>query len=564
MLGAARQARRRFSQGNHDGFRRAQRIDSHLIQDATRCSLGSNAYMGMRRSFQIHVSKVNGRPFIRGECQKPVRVANRSWVVHRQLGHARVPSCVAIERKRIVVGSCSNAAAFGQAKQTPPMLFLQCCPFSIMDRYRRARDEAQTDTSMQPTPENLVLPHDSSELLDSSELPSQLSLPPVSPTKLRWRRTHARGPIPTDAQFANWNSPIQPANPRLLTVALIGPPNAGKSSLLNALLGVTLSAVSNKVNTTRSDFRGVVTRDNRQLVFIDAPGIIESHPKKTFCRELVNAAWRGYEDADVGVLVVDTVKRPTQQIFNVVRTLAPKPCLARFGFQSPADAELASDSAHALAMREDTAFCFPSLDEMREAGIPGSVRRRFVDGSGNQGSDGYSKLIPIILCLNKVDLASHPKWIDARAKEFEAHGHFHRVFHISAKYQRGVGSLLDFLFSETLPRPWLFPSDLSDGELVPRYVVTLVECILRTYLFCWFNKDVPYRIRQQTVGWTNQPDGSVVIEQELLVATAQVAKMICGVRGRIVLQMRKNVTYKLERLWGHKVVLQIYVKVSQD
>lgn len=54
----------------------------------------------------------------------------------------------------------------------------------------------------------------------------------------------------------------------------------------------------------------------------------------------------------------------------------------------------------------------------------------------------------------------------------------------------------------------------------------------------------------------------VLIPQELLVRTAKVAKMICGIRGRIILQMRRNVTHKLERLWGHKVVLHIHVKVA--
>ncbi|CDJ37987.1 GTP-binding protein of Era family, related [Eimeria tenella] len=285
------------------------------------------------------------------------------------------------------------------------------------------------------------------------------------------------------AQFTTWEPPLQPEHPKSLTIALIGPPNAGKSSLLNSLLGVTVSAVSNKVNTTRTDFRGMVTKGNCQLVFVDAPGIIGSHPKKTFCKELVNAAWRGYDDADLGILVVDTVKRPTQQIFNVVRAIAPKPCLSRFGFHRSASEDESTSSL----------TCCPSLDEMWEAGIPGTLRKRLANAGDVAELDGQPQLIPLILCLNKIDLASHPKWIHAREKEF------------------------------------------------------------LTYLFCWFNKDVPYRIDQQTVGWTYR-DGYVVIEHELVVKSEKVAKMICGVRGRILLQMRKNVTYKLEQLWGQKEI----------
>lgn len=282
---------------------------------------------------------------------------------------------------------------------------------------------------------------------------------------------------------------------------------------MNAFLGVTLSAVSNKVNTTRTDFRGVLTKDNRQLVFIDAPGIIESHPKKVFCRELVNAAWRGYEDADVGILVVDTVKRPTQQVFNVVRAIAPKPCLARFGFEHSESSDMPDLLERPRIQSSSVISCSPSVDEMRKAGIAGELRLRLAKAAGHGDIDGDSSLIPIILCLNKIDLASHPKWIHARTTEFESHGHFQRVFHVSAKHRRGTQSLLDHLFNEAVERQWAFPSDMQ----TTLSKVQQVEELIRTYLFCWFNKDVPYRISQQTVGWASQNDGSVVIEQELLV-----------------------------------------------
>ncbi|OEH75372.1 GTP-binding protein of era related protein [Cyclospora cayetanensis] len=383
---------------------------------------------------------------------------------------------------------------------------------------------------------------------------SQKKLPLNKPLTMPW------------AQFVSWDAPIQPSQPKSLTVALIGPPNAGKSSLLNAFLGVTVSAVSNKVNTTRTDFRGMVTKGNNQLIFVDAPGIIESHPKKTFCRDLVNAAWRGYEDADLGILVVDTVKRPTQNIFNVVRAIAPKPSLALSGFQH--SGKLLKTRSYGAGdftarSREEppsVVACSPSLYEMREAGISGTLRQRLALDSSYAELDGGARTIPIILCLNKIDLASHPRWIYAREKEFGSHGHFQRAFHVSAKYRRGTELLMDYLFNQAVSRPWTYPSDMRTSLSK----VQQVEELIRTYLFCWFNKDVPYRVTQETVGWATQEDGSVVIEQELLVKSDQVAKMICGIRGRILLQMRKNVTYKLEQLWGHKVFLYIHVKRVVD
>ncbi|MGH6771120.1 MAG: GTPase Era [Xanthobacteraceae bacterium] len=85
-------------------------------------------------------------------------------------------------------------------------------------------------------------------------------------------------------------------------VALIGAPNVGKSTLINALVGAKVAIVSHKVQTTRGLLRGVVTAGDAQLVFIDTPGIFQ--PKRRLDRAMVSGAWAGAHDADiVGVLV---------------------------------------------------------------------------------------------------------------------------------------------------------------------------------------------------------------------------------------------------------------------
>ncbi|KFG63210.1 GTPase, partial [Toxoplasma gondii RUB] len=94
--------------------------------------------------------------------------------------------------------------------------------------------------------------------------------------------------------------------------------------------------------------------------------------------------------------------------------------------------------------------------------------------------------------------------------------------------------------------------------------VQQVAELIKTYLFCWFNKDVPYRIEQQTIGWTPRLDGSLIIEQELLVKDDKVAKMVCGVRNRLLFQLRRNVSHNLEYNWGQKVILYIHVKALRQ
>jgi GTPase len=87
-------------------------------------------------------------------------------------------------------------------------------------------------------------------------------------------------------------------------IALLGAPNAGKSTLLNRLVGAKVSIVSPKVQTTRSRVLGIATADAAQLIFVDTPGIFV--PRRRLDRAMVRAAWRGAEEADLVVLLVDT------------------------------------------------------------------------------------------------------------------------------------------------------------------------------------------------------------------------------------------------------------------
>ena len=87
-------------------------------------------------------------------------------------------------------------------------------------------------------------------------------------------------------------------------VALIGVPNAGKSTLLNTLVGGKVSIVTPKVQTTRSRITGVSVTGNTQCIFVDTPGIFP--PRRRLEKAMVDAAWSGAHDADVTVLLVDS------------------------------------------------------------------------------------------------------------------------------------------------------------------------------------------------------------------------------------------------------------------
>ncbi len=89
-------------------------------------------------------------------------------------------------------------------------------------------------------------------------------------------------------------------------VALIGAPNAGKSTLLNTLVGSKVTIVSHKVQTTRTLVRGIAVEGNAQLIFVDTPGIFA--PKRRLDRAMVTSAWSGAHDADAIAVLIDARK----------------------------------------------------------------------------------------------------------------------------------------------------------------------------------------------------------------------------------------------------------------
>src|SRR2546429_4623304 len=103
-------------------------------------------------------------------------------------------------------------------------------------------------------------------------------------------------------------------------IALIGAPNAGKSTLTNALVGSKVSIVSRKVQTTRTLVRGVAVVGDAQLVLMDTPGIFA--PRRRLDRAMVTTAWGGAHDADVVVLLIDANKGIDDEAEAILAKLA--------------------------------------------------------------------------------------------------------------------------------------------------------------------------------------------------------------------------------------------------
>jgi GTPase len=102
-------------------------------------------------------------------------------------------------------------------------------------------------------------------------------------------------------------------------IALIGEPNAGKSTLLNRMVGAKVSIVTHKVQTTRARIRGVAMEGDSQLVFVDTPGLFQ--PRRRLDRAMVAAAWGGAADADIVVLLIEANRGLTEGVERILEGL---------------------------------------------------------------------------------------------------------------------------------------------------------------------------------------------------------------------------------------------------
>lgn len=294
------------------------------------------------------------------------------------------------------------------------------------------------------------------------------------------------------------------AERRCAVVAVIGAPNAGKSSLVNRLVGAKVSIVTHKVQTTRTRVRGVLVEGDTQLVFIDTPGIFT--PKRRLDRAMVAAAWNALDGADATVLLVD----------------APS-VIAGAG----------NDKADAAARRAaaDTAAIVAALKE----------RGR-----------------PVILALNKIDALPREKLLPLIAR-YSEDGVFNETFLISALRGTAVDDLKSRLIAAAQTGAWLYPedqlSDVSDRLMAAE--------ITREKLFLRLHQELPYETTVETDAWARTAKGELRVEQTIFVAREGQKKIAIGEGGQTLKAIGAASREELSKLLGETVHLFLHVKVRE-
>jgi GTP-binding protein Era len=285
--------------------------------------------------------------------------------------------------------------------------------------------------------------------------------------------------------------------------AIIGAPNAGKSTLTNRLVGAKVSIVTQKVQTTRFPVRGVAMAGEAQIVLVDTPGIFQ--PRRRLDRAMVRAAWGGAEDADAVVHLVDSA------------------------------AEIAAGETGAKAADKRSAIDVETI----------------VDGLKSSGRKA-------ILALNKVDAVKRETLLELSQRLFET-GVYSEVFMVSATTGSGVDDLKARL-AELMPEnPWFYPEDQT-ADLPARL---LSAEITREKIYLRVHEELPYAAAVETTKFEDRKDGSIRIEQTIYVERESQRPIILGKGGQTLKWIGQKAREELNVILDRPVHLFLHVQVDE-
>ncbi len=294
--------------------------------------------------------------------------------------------------------------------------------------------------------------------------------------------------------------------------AIVGAPNAGKSTLTNALVGEKVSIVTHKVQTTRFQIRAIAMLKTKsgaasQVVLVDTPGIFAPRKQDRLAKSMVHAAWTGADDANAVVHVVDAGAFHRHQI--------------------------GEGNAQDRLADEDTA--------------------RVMEGLAKRASKNA------VLVLNKLDTLPVEATLPMIAS-FDKGGVYERIFVVSATTGDGVADLADYLANAMPEGPLLYPEDQA-ADIPMRLMAAEIT---REKLFLRLHDELPYHSMVETEKWTEKKDGSVKVDQVIYVRRGTQKGIVLGKGGATVKAIGAAARKEMESWLGRRVHLFLFVKVREN
>ncbi|KAM9613716.1 GTPase Era, mitochondrial isoform 4-T4 [Morphnus guianensis] len=382
------------------------------------------------------------------------------------------------------------------------------------------------------------------------------------------------------------DQPDQPQNPKVLRIAIIGAPNAGKSTLSNQLLGRKVFPVSKKVHTTRCKARGVVTYEDTQLIILDTPGLTSPFKAKRhkLDKAMLTDPWDSMKHADLVLVLVDVSDHWTR---NCLSKEVLK-CLSQFP-QIPSVLVL-----NKVDLLKNKFILLELVTELTEGIVNGKkleVRSAFQHNSSSSAKSALQitqaspldNRDPESHCLQETDQAQEGSSLDntsdRRASESslvteEAEGPkcsgprdlkntkgwpcFQEIFMLAARHGEEVNTLKQYLLMQAKPGPWEFHS----GVLTSQSPQEICDNIIREKVLEYMPLEVPYGVVQVTEMWEEGPSGELLIVQNLLVPRKSHMMMLIGRGGKVISRIAQEAGQDLMNVFLCDVRLKLKVDMK--
>ena len=285
--------------------------------------------------------------------------------------------------------------------------------------------------------------------------------------------------------------------------AILGRPNAGKSTLMNTLLGSKLSIATHKAQTTRHQIMGIYSEQDYQIIFLDTPGIIQ--PKYELQKAMMRFVKKAAREADVMLLLVDLKRSYVQQdqdkknVLNAPPELVDQELLRHIRFQNK----------------------------------------------------------PVILVLNKMDAVSE-EWLIKVQEAYKEAFTFTGIQVISALEKYGIPALINQLKANLPKGPAFYPKD----ELSEHPLRFFVSEFIREQLFLNYHEELPYSATIEILEYKESPDIDRIIADIVVNRNSQKG-IIIGKKGAAIKQLGIQSRARIESFLDKKIHLELHVKVRE-
>ncbi|XP_058673771.1 GTPase Era, mitochondrial [Ammospiza caudacuta] len=415
----------------------------------------------------------------------------------------------------------------------------------------------------------------------SSALGSLLGIPAEAPPATLGQHPP---PVATDKEEQKRlleHRPDQPPQPRVLRIAIIGAPNAGKSTLCNQLLGRKVFPVSKKVHTTRCKARGVITHEDTQLIILDTPGL--TNPLKAKRHNLDEAMltdpWDSMKHADLVLVLVDVSDHWTRNSLSkeVLRCLSQFPHIPSVLVLNKVDVlkkkflllEIATDLTEGIvngkklevksSPKQDSRSSVklplhPTQSSPAESKVPGSPFGQEKNQEAQEGS-GLDRSSD----AGGAGTGEGPQHHGVRGlKDMKGWPHFQEIFMLAALRGEEVDTLKRYLLMQAKPGPWEFHSEVLTSQSPQE----ICDNIIREKLLEYLPLEVPYGVTQVTHVWEEGECGELLIVQSLLVPRESHKRMLIGRGGKVISRIAQEAGQDLMNAFLCEVRLKLKVEVK--